>query len=192
MMRFLVCLAEHAGGVVSVEQLLDQVWKDVIVTPNSVYHAVATLRRILGDDAKNPTYIANTLRRGYRLVTPVVPWVDAQSVQSADSSGAEAEASTSPNTNSMTTPMTDRSIAVLPFVDMSEKQDQGYFADGMAHAQLAFLYAIYDWDWAAVVGKVQRALALDPRDPGILVTAGIIHLARIAAVMRASPSYTTR
>jgi TolB-like protein/Flp pilus assembly protein TadD len=116
-MRLLVCLAEHAGGVVSVEQLLDQVWKDVIVTPNSVYHAVATLRRILGCDAKNPTYIANTLRRGYRLVTPVVPWVDAPSVQSADS---------------MTTPMTDQSIAVLPFVDMSEKQDQGYFADGMA------------------------------------------------------------
>src|SRR5260370_39327096 len=48
---------------------------------------------------------------------------------------------------------------------------------GMAHAQLAFIYAIYDWNWAAAVGEVQRALALDPRDPGILVTAGIIHLA---------------
>jgi Flp pilus assembly protein TadD len=47
----------------------------------------------------------------------------------------------------------------------------------MAHAQLAFIYAIYDWDWAAAVAKVQRALTLDPRDPGILVTAGIIHLA---------------
>src|SRR3984885_6744485 len=100
-MRLLVCLAEHAGGVVSVEQLLDEVWKDVIVTPNSVYHAVAMLRRILGDDAKNPTYIANTLRRGYRLVTPVIRWVDAQSVQSADPSAAVPEASTSPNTNSM-------------------------------------------------------------------------------------------
>src|ERR1700686_307991 len=88
MMRLLVCLAEHAGAVVSVEQLLDQVWKEVIVTPNSVYHAVAALRRILGDDAKNPTYIANTLRRGYRLVAPVVPWVEA--VQSANSPAAAA------------------------------------------------------------------------------------------------------
>src|SRR5258708_37687449 len=129
-MRLLVCLAEHAGGIVSVEQLLDQVWKEVIVTPNSVYHAVATLRRILGCDAKNPTYIANTLRRGYRLIAPVVPWVDAlESVQSANSSAA-AVASTSPNTNSMTAPVTDRSIAVLPFVDMSEKQYQGFFACG--------------------------------------------------------------
>jgi Flp pilus assembly protein TadD len=46
----------------------------------------------------------------------------------------------------------------------------------MAHAQLALIHSIYDWDWAAAVGKVQRALALDPRDPGILVAAAIIHL----------------
>jgi transcriptional activator of cad operon len=79
-MRLLVCLAEHAGQVVSVEQLLDQVWKDVIVTPNSVYHAVATLRRTLGDDTKEPTYIANVLRRGYRLVAPVARWEEATAV----------------------------------------------------------------------------------------------------------------
>jgi len=142
-MRLLVCLAEHAGGIVSVEQLLDQVWKEVIVTPNSVYHAVATLRRILGCDAKNPTYIANTLRRGYRLIAPVVPWAGAlQSVQSANSSTAAAVARTSPNTNSMTAPVTDRSIAVLPFVDMSEKQDQGYFADGMAEEVVNLLMKV--------------------------------------------------
>ncbi len=75
-MRLLVCLAEHAGQVVSVEKLLDEVWKDVVVTPNSVYHAVATLRRVLGDNTKEPTYITNVLRRGYRLVAPV-RWVDA-------------------------------------------------------------------------------------------------------------------
>jgi TolB-like protein/tetratricopeptide (TPR) repeat protein len=131
-MRLLVCLAEHGGSVVSVDQLLERVWKDVVVTPNSVYHAVAMLRRILGDDAKNPTYIANTLRRGYRLVAPVVPWVDAQPAQSTDSAAAAVRANTSPSANSTTAPITDRSIAVLPFVDMSERHDQEYFADGMA------------------------------------------------------------
>jgi TolB-like protein/DNA-binding winged helix-turn-helix (wHTH) protein/Flp pilus assembly protein TadD len=72
-MRVLVCLAEHAGRVVSVEQLLDAVWKDVAVTQASVYQAVAGLRRALGDDQKNPIYIANVQRRGYRLIAPVVP-----------------------------------------------------------------------------------------------------------------------
>ncbi|TLY59384.1 MAG: hypothetical protein E6K52_11695, partial [Gammaproteobacteria bacterium] len=56
-MRLLVCLAQHAGQVVSVERLLDEVWKDVIVTPDSVYHAVAVLRRVLGDDTQEPAYI---------------------------------------------------------------------------------------------------------------------------------------
>src|SRR5579862_9127568 len=73
-MRVLVCLAEHAGQVVSVDQLFDAVWKDVVVTPDSVYQAVAGLRRALGDTTKEPAYIANVLRRGYRLVAPVSPW----------------------------------------------------------------------------------------------------------------------
>src|SRR5258708_7548500 len=76
-MRVLICLAERAGQVVSVEELLDAVWKDVVVTPDSVYQAVAGLRRALGDGTKDPAYIANVLRRGYRLVAPVAPWVDA-------------------------------------------------------------------------------------------------------------------
>src|SRR5271163_2986082 len=73
-MRLLLCLAEHAGQVVSVDQLLAEVWKDVIVGPDSVYQAVAGLRRILGDDPKSPVYIANVVRRGYRLIAPVTPW----------------------------------------------------------------------------------------------------------------------
>src|SRR5215831_12217415 len=77
MMQLLLCLAAHAGQVVSVEQLLDEVWRDVVVTPDSVYHAVAALRRVLGDDTKQPAYIANVLRKGYRLIAPVSPWVAA-------------------------------------------------------------------------------------------------------------------
>ena len=53
-MLLLVCLAEHAGEVVSIEELLSQVWIGVIVSPDSVYQAVASLRRQLGDDPKQP------------------------------------------------------------------------------------------------------------------------------------------
>jgi DNA-binding winged helix-turn-helix (wHTH) protein len=67
-MRLLVCLAERAGQVVSVEQLLDEVWKDVVVTPNSVYHAVATLRRVLGDNT--PRRTSDTPVRRMRLSAP--------------------------------------------------------------------------------------------------------------------------
>jgi DNA-binding winged helix-turn-helix (wHTH) protein/pimeloyl-ACP methyl ester carboxylesterase len=94
-MRVLLCLAEHAGQVVSVDQILDAVWKDVVVTPDSVYQAVAGLRRALGDDTKEPAYIANVLRRGYRLVASVIPWNDAATASNPDERIAEAPVSVS-------------------------------------------------------------------------------------------------
>jgi len=73
-MRLLLCLAEHAGEVVSIDELLDQVWSGVAVSPDSVYQAVTSLRRLLGDDPKQPTYIATVPRLGYRMVAAVSPW----------------------------------------------------------------------------------------------------------------------
>jgi TolB-like protein/DNA-binding winged helix-turn-helix (wHTH) protein/Tfp pilus assembly protein PilF len=72
-MRVLMHLVHHAGEVVSVQELLDTVWADVVVTQDSVYTAIAALRRALGDDSREPRYIANVPRRGYRLVAPVTP-----------------------------------------------------------------------------------------------------------------------
>jgi TolB-like protein/DNA-binding winged helix-turn-helix (wHTH) protein len=72
-MRLLLCLAEHAGQVVSIDDLLEQVWTGVIVTPDSVYQAITSLRRLLGDDAKQPIYIATVPRLGYRMVATVSP-----------------------------------------------------------------------------------------------------------------------
>jgi DNA-binding winged helix-turn-helix (wHTH) protein len=72
-MQLLLYLAAHAGRVVDVQQLLDQVWSNVVVTQGSVYQAIAQLRRILGDDSERPTYIENLPRRGYRLIASVAP-----------------------------------------------------------------------------------------------------------------------
>jgi transcriptional activator of cad operon len=73
-LRLLLCLAERAGEVVSIDELLDRVWAGVNVTPDSVYQGVATLRRALGDDSRQPTYIETVPRLGYRMVADVGPW----------------------------------------------------------------------------------------------------------------------
>lgn len=73
-LRLLLCLVARAGEVVSIDELLSQVWAGVIVTPDSVYQAVTSLRRQLGDDPKRPAYIATVPRLGYRMVAPVGPW----------------------------------------------------------------------------------------------------------------------
>lgn len=75
-MRLLLCLAEHSGEVVSIDALLNQVWAGVVVTPDSVYQAIASLRRQLGDDPKQPRYIATVPRLGYRMVAEVTPYAD--------------------------------------------------------------------------------------------------------------------
>jgi transcriptional activator of cad operon len=75
-LRLLVYLAEHAGEVVSIDELLNHVWAGVVVTPDSVYQAVASLRRMLGDDSKQPQYIATVPRLGYRMVAHVAPLVE--------------------------------------------------------------------------------------------------------------------
>src|SRR5215510_3831277 len=70
-MRLLLCLAEKPGKVLSSQQLLDSVWTGVVVGPASVYQAVSSLRKLLGDTDPEPTYIATVSRKGYRLVAPV-------------------------------------------------------------------------------------------------------------------------
>jgi transcriptional activator of cad operon len=159
-LRLLLCLAEHAGEVVSIDDLLEQVWTGVIVTPDSVYQAITSLRRLLGDDAKQPTYIATVPRLGYRMVACVSPWVD-QSLNSQPVA-EPARAALHPRKNwpllagvaiplllavaflvygrfgtvhprtAPNAPLAQTSIAVLPFLDLtSESMDQEYFADGM-------------------------------------------------------------
>jgi transcriptional activator of cad operon len=160
-MRLLLCLAEHAGEVVSIDELLERVWTGVIVTPDSVYQAITSLRRLLGDDAKQPTYIATVPRLGYRMVATVSPWME----QSLNSQPVAEPAQGAPHprknwplllagvaialllavaflvygrfgtvhqTAAQDVPLTQTSIAVLPFLDLtSESMDQEYFADGM-------------------------------------------------------------
>jgi transcriptional activator of cad operon len=70
-MRLLMCLAERAGQVVSIDELLTRVWPDVTVSSDSVYQAIASLRRQLGDDPRQPSYIATVPRLGYQMVATV-------------------------------------------------------------------------------------------------------------------------
>ena len=49
-----------------------------------------------------------------------------------------------PAVTSAATAISDRSVAVLPFLDMSEKKDQEYFADGLAEELLDLLAQVPD------------------------------------------------
>src|ERR1035441_10113221 len=163
-MRLLLCLAEHPGEIVSIEDLLNQVWSDVTVTQDSVYQAVTSLRRLLGDDPKQPAYIATVPRLGYRMVATVSPWTDQRTDPQPDHSAALTNTAPRRRTGftwvagsalclalvvlvafqfrgkiannshapaAAVAPQSENSIAVLPFLDLTEGMKEEEFADGM-------------------------------------------------------------
>ena len=54
-MRLLMYMAARAGDIISIQEILDGVWSEVIVSAESVYQAIATLRRALGDKPSDDT-----------------------------------------------------------------------------------------------------------------------------------------
>ncbi len=71
--RILAYLLEHAGRMVTREELRQLLWpSDTFVDfDHSLNTAVMTLRDALGDSADKPLYIETLPRRGYRFVAPV-------------------------------------------------------------------------------------------------------------------------
>jgi Tol biopolymer transport system component/DNA-binding winged helix-turn-helix (wHTH) protein len=70
-LKVLQFLLHHAGRVVTKDELLDAVWNDCSVSESSLTRSVATLRRLLGDDIREPRYIATVPTVGYRFLCDV-------------------------------------------------------------------------------------------------------------------------
>ena len=69
--KVLQFLLHHAGRVVTKDELLGAVWNDCTVSESSLTRSVATLRRLLGDDIREPRYIATVPTIGYRFLCDV-------------------------------------------------------------------------------------------------------------------------
>lgn len=70
-MEVLVHLLDHAGRVVTRNELQGAVWGDVIVGDDSLTNTIIKLRKAFGDDARDPRLIETIPKRGYRLIAPV-------------------------------------------------------------------------------------------------------------------------
>ena len=70
-MEVLCVLARHKGEVVSRNDLIEEVWKTTHVTDEVLSRAISVLRRQLGDDPKEPEFIATVPKSGYRLIKDV-------------------------------------------------------------------------------------------------------------------------
>ena len=64
----LLHLADHAGSLITKDDLLDAVWGDIHVTDGALKRCVVEIRRALQDPVGEPRYIQTLHGRGYRFL----------------------------------------------------------------------------------------------------------------------------
>ena len=152
----LLLLLERKGEVVTREELKQRLWpSDTFVeADDGLNTAIRKLREVLGDSSENPIYIETIPRRGYRFIGEVLRDEEAPGlpppVESAVDTATESHRSwrrvwaIAAIAGVVTTAIgaagwfryrtrlpAVRSIAVLPFANLSSDPSQDYFADAM-------------------------------------------------------------
>ena len=135
-MRLLAVLAQAGGELVLTDELLDAVWPGLIVTPSSLYDAVALLRKVLG-----PQHIATVPRKGYRLMTPVLPQVpEAPALAEASPTTPGSDSATGTGRGEAAEPrLGTRSVAVLPFVMRGLPESLSFLSESLTGALISEL-----------------------------------------------------
>jgi adenylate cyclase len=105
------------------------------------YHGYRALRRVSGAELTIITVLL--------VLAGAVLWHFARAPQEpsaprAATPGLVTSAATNPVTGTPAAAISNKSIAVLPFVDMSEKHDQEYFSDGLSEELIDMLTKVPD------------------------------------------------
>jgi TolB-like protein/DNA-binding winged helix-turn-helix (wHTH) protein len=151
--QVLAILLQHAGDVVTREELRRKLWPvDTFVDfEHSLNAAVKRLRDALGDSAENPVFIETLARRGYRFNGPVDGRAAPPSAQSPTVPSRVLRRSYVLGLSCLAVGVlvaaliwaknfrgraaseddTIVSLAVLPLENLSQDPEQEYFADGM-------------------------------------------------------------
>jgi DNA-binding winged helix-turn-helix (wHTH) protein len=67
----LAYLVQHAGQVVTQDDILEALWPETYVNPEVLRKYILEIRKALGDRPDNPEFIETVPKRGYRFVAPV-------------------------------------------------------------------------------------------------------------------------
>jgi len=68
----LFLLIQAPGQLIEKDQFFEEVWDDVVVSDSALAQCIKELRKLLGDDASNPSFIQTVPRHGYRFIGNVV------------------------------------------------------------------------------------------------------------------------
>ncbi len=77
----LAYLVEHAGRVVTQDEMLEALWSETYVNPEVLRKYILEIRKALGDRPDKPEFIETLPKRGYRFIAPVT---DESGIELAD------------------------------------------------------------------------------------------------------------
>jgi len=109
--KTLAFLLENRGIILTRENLLDAVWADVSVIPNTVDHVIAEIRQALGDDDAKPRFIETVAGEGYCFIAHV---------ERMPGGHLPCE--------------TKESLAILPFMTLGLGSGEEWLGEGLADA----------------------------------------------------------
>jgi TolB-like protein/DNA-binding winged helix-turn-helix (wHTH) protein/lipoprotein NlpI len=164
--QVLAALLEHAGDVVTREELRQRIWSSgtFVDFENGLNKAMSKLRDALGDSAETPLFIETLPRRGYRFIAPITVghtsalrtgtsrglifvrkhwWIGAAAafamilgIVSAFTNNRGVARETAPAARAI------ESLAVLPLENLSGDPSQDDFAAGVTEALIGDLGSI--------------------------------------------------
>jgi TolB-like protein/Tfp pilus assembly protein PilF len=141
----LVFLMSHRDRLITREQLFDELWPGRVVLDSVLSNEIKHARAVLGDDGEQQKYIKTVRGRGYRFVGDVHEIET--SVDHIEVAGKSAKS-----------PVLRNSIAVLPFENRSQLEEDAYFTDGFHDELITHISRIKD------LATISRTSVMSYRD----------------------------
>jgi TolB-like protein/DNA-binding winged helix-turn-helix (wHTH) protein len=167
----LLCLLEHHGETVSRQQIIDAVWPNSVIEENNLNQAISAVRKALGDHHDKNKIIVTIPGRGYSLVADIA-YPNGSAAIEMPGSPVLQKPERKPsipligsglalvllvfaiiNLYPVNEEIVDKSIAVLPFTDLSERGDQKYFSDGLSEE---LMYQLAEIEGLRVAGRTSN------------------------------------
>ncbi|MCK5308663.1 MAG: winged helix-turn-helix domain-containing protein, partial [Zetaproteobacteria bacterium] len=151
-MEVLEYLLDHPLKVCTREEILNAVWGRSIVSDDVLSQAISELRKAFNDDFHSPSVLETIPRRGYRLLLEPITRKTSYRVWHWPVIFAMAVIAIFLVYLYTTRPqeLARQTIAVLPFVNMSDDAGNEYFSDGISEEILNALARVKD---LKVVGR---------------------------------------